>query len=93
MEILTSILIGALIGGLACLVLRAGLANCWATVAVGVLGALLGLAIHVGIGDGGLIDFVGCEYVASGTGAALALLLWCVAQKLFLAKPAPSPRD
>jgi len=93
MEIMTSILIGALVGGLAFVVLRSGQVDHWATVAVGILGALLGLATHTGLGDGGLIDFVGCEYVASGTGAVLALLLWCVAQRLFLARPAPKVHD
>jgi len=93
MEIMTSILIGALVGGLACVVLRNSQVNRWATMAVGILGALLGLATHTGLGDGGLIDFFGCEYVASGMGALLALLLWCVAQRLFLAKPAPVARD
>ena len=93
MEIMTSILIGALVGGLGCVVLRNSQVNRWATVAVGILGALLGLATHTGLGNEGLIDFAGCEYVASGTGSALALLLWCIAQKLFLAKSLPIVRD
>jgi hypothetical protein len=35
----------------------------------------------------GLISFPGCEYFASSVGALLSLLLWCVAQRLFLATP------
>ena len=35
----------------------------------------------------GLISFPGCDYFASSVGALLSLLLWCVAQRLFLATP------
>ena len=54
------------------------------------LGALLGLATHTGLGGEGLISFPGCEYFASSIGALLALLLWCVALRLFLAPPKPA---
>lgn len=87
MEILTSVLIGSAIGGLACFVLRSRHVSAWATYTVAVLGGLLGLATHVGLGGEGLIEFPGCDYFASGVGALLSLLLWCVAQRLFLASP------
>jgi uncharacterized membrane protein YeaQ/YmgE (transglycosylase-associated protein family) len=93
MEILTSVLIGGLIGGLACIVLRSCHANVRATLAVGILGALLGLATHTGLGGEGLIEFPGCEYFASSVGGLLSLLLWCVAQRLFLATPSEGVRD
>ena len=50
MEILSSVLIGGLVGGLACLVLWSRQTSSWAPLAVGILGALLGLATHTGLG-------------------------------------------
>lgn len=82
-----SIFLGAILGCLACFILRGTLTNCGTGIAVGILGSLVGLAAHFGMGEGGLVDFAGCEYVAAALGAVLALGLWCVAQKLFLATP------
>lgn len=93
MEILTSVSIGGLVGGLACIVLWSRQVSAWATFAVGILGALLGLATHTGLGGEGLIEFPGCEYFASSVGALLSLLLWCVAQRLFLATLSEKVRD
>ena len=90
MEILVSIAIGSLIGGLACLMTRFRQASGMGTLAVAVLGALLGLATHTGLGGEGLIEFPGCEYFASSIGAMLALVLWSVALRLFLAPPDPA---
>lgn len=87
MEIIVSVSIGSIIGLLACVVLRSHEMSAWGTFAISVLGALLGLATHTGLGGEGLIEFPGCEYFASSVGALLALTLWCVAQRLFLAPP------
>ncbi len=90
MEILISVSIGSLIGGLACIVAWFRQANARATFAVAVLGALLGLATHTGLGGEGLIEFPGCEFFASSVGALLALLLWSVALRLFLSPSEPA---
>jgi uncharacterized membrane protein YeaQ/YmgE (transglycosylase-associated protein family) len=90
MEILVSVSIGSLIGGLACTLTWFRHTSDWATFAIAVVGALLGLATHTGLGGEGLIEFPGCEYFASSVGAMLALLLWSVALRLFLAPPKPA---
>lgn len=93
MEFISSVLIGCLIGCLAWAVLRSRGAGVWPTVSVSLMGALLGLATHTGLGSDGLIDFAACEYVASGVGSVLALMLWFVAQRLFLATPTGAAHD
>jgi uncharacterized membrane protein YeaQ/YmgE (transglycosylase-associated protein family) len=89
MEMLTSVLIGGLVGGVACFILWSRQIGTWPTLTVGILGALLGLATHTGLGS----KFPGCEYFASSVGALLSLLLWCVAQRLFLATPSEKALD
>jgi uncharacterized membrane protein YeaQ/YmgE (transglycosylase-associated protein family) len=90
MEILVSVSIGSVLGGLACLVAWFRQTSARATFVVAVVGALLGLATHTGLGGEGLIEFPGCEYFASSVGALLALVLWSVALRLFLAPPKPA---
>ena len=87
MEILVSLSIGSLVGLLAFAIPWFRHASGWATLAVALLGALLGLAAHTGLGGEGLIEFPGCEYFASTVGASAALVLWSVALRLFLAPP------
>jgi uncharacterized membrane protein YeaQ/YmgE (transglycosylase-associated protein family) len=90
MEIIVSVSIGSIVGSLACTRQWFRNSNGWATFAVAVVGALLGLATHTGLGGEGLIEFPGCEYFASSAGAMLALLLWSVALRLFLTPPEPA---
>jgi uncharacterized membrane protein YeaQ/YmgE (transglycosylase-associated protein family) len=90
MEFLVSVSIGSLVGGLACTLKWFRHYSGWATFAVALFGALLGLATHAGLGGEGLIEFPGCEYFASSVGAMLALVLWSVALRLFLAPPKPA---
>lgn len=87
MEILSSVIVGAAIGGLAALICRSGDFCLTTSLAVGILGGLLGLASNFWLATGGLADLAFSTTLASGVGAAVALLLWIVAQKLFLANP------
>jgi len=92
MAIWVSILIGTCIGSLASFVYRSSNSDAFTRLGVGILGALLGLATSAWLGRGPL-DWAYCEYVASGAGSMLLLLLWVVAQRLFLATPPPVARD
>lgn len=88
MEILSSIVVGAVAGGLAAAVCRSanvGLATVGlaTSVAVGILGGLLGLASDFWLGPGGMAQLAFSEYLASGLGALLTLVLWIAAQRLF----------
>ena len=88
MEILSSVVVGAVAGVLAALVCRTVDFCRTASLAVGILGGLLGLACDFWLGTGGLSDLAFSAYWASGVGAIVALTLWIVAQKLFLSAPA-----
>ena len=90
MEFLVSVSIGSLVGILACTMQWFRNSRGWATLAIAIVGALLGLATHTGLGGEGLIEFPGCEYFSSSVGALLALVLWSVALRLFLAPPKPA---
>lgn len=90
MEIVESFVIGLGVAFLAMIFLRSSEAKLSATLAVGAIGALLGLAIHVGMGHKGIIDISSSERLASAYGAGLALFLWIVAQRLFLQTPRTS---
>jgi len=92
MDILASVLIGALAGCLVILVTKSS-GGGWAPLAVGILGALLGLTTHIWMGFSSLIGVETCQYTASGTGAVLSLLLWAVAQRLFLSTPTRAGSD
>lgn len=87
MEILSSIVIGAIAGGLAALVCRSVRACLSTSVAVGILGGLLGLASDFWLGAGDHAQLAFSETLASSVGALLALFLWLVAQRLFLGNP------
>ncbi len=87
MEILSSIVVGAGAGGLAAVACRSIHACLTTSVAVGILGGLLGLASNFWLGAGDLAQLAFSEYLASGVGAVLALFLWIVAQRLFLGNP------
>ncbi|MGI9430317.1 MAG: hypothetical protein ACR2NM_16770 [Bythopirellula sp.] len=88
MEILSSVLVGAVAGGLATLICR-NVDFCLTTsLAVGILGGLLGLASDFWLATGGLAALAFNHYWASSVGAVVALTLWIVAQKLFLGTPA-----
>ncbi len=93
MDILASVLIGALAGGLIILVTKSGRGGPMAPLAVGILGALLGLTTHIWIGSSSLIGVESCQYTASVTGTVLSLLLWAVAQRLFLSTPTRAGHD
>jgi len=90
MAIAASIFIGAIVGCLASFLYRPSNTGAFTSLGVGILGSLLGLATVVWLGRGPMAYF---EYVASGAGAVLLLLLWVVAQRLFLATPPPVTRD
>ena len=87
MEILTSIVVGAVAGGLAATITRTARYCQTTSFAVGILGGLLGLASDYWLAAGGITDLAFSEYFASGVGAIVALFLWIVAQQLFLGNP------
>jgi len=94
-EIFISVLIGTAVGGLAllfrksCQTSESCQASKWSTLAVGILGALLGVVSNVWIGF--LARFGTLS--TSSFGAILMLLLWIVAQKLLVADGLPGERD
>ncbi len=92
MDIVQSIAIGSVAAAFAMLTLRGSQAKFSATLAVGILGALLGLAIYVAMGRDGVIDLAVSEYLVSGCGAVSALFLWIVAQRLFIVPPSQTAR-
>lgn len=87
MEILTSIVVGAVAGGLATLICRPLQIASATSIAVGVLGGLVGLVSDFWLATGGLTDLAFSEHLASGVGAVIALTLWIVAQRLFFGNP------
>ena len=87
MQIFLSVIIGGLIGGIVAIIIQSGRTRPWPAIATGILGGLLGLVTDKWLGNTGLQDFAGCEYLAAASGAILALFLWAVAQRLFLADP------
>ena len=87
MDIISTVLIGATAGVLASLAIRAKGSHAYLTVVIGILGAMLGLATDLWLGEGGINTFVYCRQVANSAGAILMLLLWAAAQRLFLAEP------
>ena len=93
MEILSSVIVGAVAGGLAAVVCRSFDFCLTTSLAVGILGSLLGLASDFWLATGGLSKLAFSEYLASGVGAVLALFLWIVAQRLFLDNPPPVAQD
>ena len=90
MEVLESVLIGIGVSMAAMLILRGSDAKHSSTITVGVVGSLLGLAIHIGMGHEGVVHLADSERLASGYGASLTLFLWIVAQRLFLQTPGTS---
>ena len=90
MTILLCVILGA---GAGWLVYRASgySAHATSSVAVGVLGALLGLATEVWLASRGAGMPV-TSYAAAATGSAALLTLYTVAQRLFLAPPGADPR-
>ena len=61
----------------------------WQPIAVGILGALMGLAVHTGVRPGISAESGTAGSIACIAGALAALLLWMVAKKLFLCDPEP----
>ena len=88
MAILSSIVIGTVAGGLATLVRRSVNFYLTSSMAVGILGALLGAAANFWLGAGGGRGLSLSGTVASGIGAVVMLFLWIVAQRLFFGEPA-----
>ena len=78
MEIFVSVLIGATVGGLSLLLCKSCRTSAWSTLAVGILGALLGMVSNFWIAIFG-------TPITSSLGAILTLLLWTAAQKLLAA--------
>lgn len=87
MEILSSIVVGTFAGGLAAMFCRARLICLPTSIAVGILGGLLGLATDFWLATGGYTALAFSEYLASGVGSVTALILWVVAQRLFFGTP------
>jgi len=87
MEILGSIAVGAVFGGLATLACRSKSFSMSTSMAVGILGGLLGLAADFWLGTGALRHLAFSATLASSVGAALTLFLWIVAQRLFFGSP------
>lgn len=89
MEIFVGIVVGTAAGGLAALLCRNTYRCLLTSMAVGILGGLLGLVSEfwIAVGDTGASPTQ--AGLASGLGAVLTLLLWLVAQRLFLASPPP----
>jgi len=81
--IVVSVLIGAAVGGLAQLLGRSSRSSEWSTLAVGILGALLGTVGKVWLSFPGRFG----APILSCLGAVLALVLWTVAQKMLVASP------
>jgi len=79
--IVVSVLIGAATGGLALVLGRSSRASKWSTLAVGILGALLGTVGKVWLSFPGRFG----APMLSLLGAAVALVLWNVAQKMLVA--------
>ena len=93
MEILGSIMIGAVAAGLVPLVFKTSKFALAPTLAVGILGGLLGLATDTWLGSDGMTDLAFCEYIAAGVGAVLALFVWIVAHRLFFDDLEPMSGD
>lgn len=85
MDILSSIIIGAIAGVLAPLVYKPCKASEWSTLAVGILGALLGMATSKWMGASALLS--------GAIGSAATIFIWAMAQRLFLATALPAKRD
>jgi uncharacterized membrane protein YeaQ/YmgE (transglycosylase-associated protein family) len=95
MAILHCLWIGGLAGLAASRLIsgRSGVVPVASTMAVGVLGALLGALVQPWIADGASAWQTG-EMMAAAVGAAAALGAWAFAQRTFLANAAPSkPAD
>ena len=93
MDILLSVAVGLAVAIGAISLLRGTDAKYSGTLTVGVLGALLGTATHLGMGHEGIIDLPSSHTMASAYGATIALFLWIVAQRLFLQSPGSMARD
>jgi len=91
MALLGSIFVGAGAGGLAALVRRSADVHATSSVAVGILGALLGAAANFWIGTGTGQGLSLWGLVASAAGALVTLLLWIIAQRLFFSNPGEQP--
>jgi uncharacterized membrane protein YeaQ/YmgE (transglycosylase-associated protein family) len=100
MAILHCLWIGGLAGLVASRLIRGrlGVVPVASSVAVGVLGALLGALVEPWIAGpwivGGASSWQTGELLAAAVGAAATLGAWAFAQRTFLANPAPSkPAD
>ena len=87
MGILVSVVIGAAVGGLAQLLGKSSMPGERSLLAVGILGALLGTVGKVWLGGPSWFGVPMFSFL----GAAVALVLWVLAQKMFVALP--SERD
>lgn len=87
MEILLGIAVGLMAGGVACWLLRTRSVAVSACLAVGVVGALVGLATDTWLSSNSANGLTLSEIVASSLGAVLVLALWTIAQRLFLSQP------
>jgi len=75
MSLLAWIVVGLLAGGIARFVVRDDRTGCLYTMAVGVLGALIGGALMQAAGRRGVTDFDGRSVLVSAVGAVLLLLV------------------
>ncbi len=89
MDIVISVLIGAVAGGISLLFNKSCRASDRSALAVGILGALLGMVSNVWVGSATGIG----GPATSCVGAFLALLLWPMAQKLLHATALPGEQD
>ena len=87
MAISAFLIVGLAAGGLASLLIRTDRRGVGINLAVGLCGALLGVLIDLLLGNDGPSAMPGCEFLAAGIGSLLGLLLFGLAQRLFLSSP------
>ena len=87
MAISAFLVIGLLAGGFASLLVRTDRRGTFINLAVSLCGAMLGVVLDLMLGNDGPTAMPGCEFLAAGIGSLLLLLLFGLAQRLFLNSP------
>lgn len=87
MAFVICIIVGTLAGGIAAWACRSADIHAATSIAVGILGALLGLASDFWVATGEPAQLPFSEVLAGGAGAVVVLLLWILAQRLLQGGP------